>query len=166
MRALIGRNVLIPMVWDSLAEFERLTNDFWNAWEFPATYARLPYTDMTEEDGSLVVKAELPGVSPEEIDIALKDGVLTIKAEHREGEEAEGNGYHSIRYYRSLTLPAHIDSEKVTATMEQGLLEVRVPRIEALDTKHVEVKAIKEPEPKKKETKRARNAKKEAKEDK
>src|SRR4030042_6790348 len=163
MRALIRRNVLMPMVWDPLAEFERLTNDFWNAWEFPATSARVPYMDMTEEDGSLVVKAELPGVGPEEIDIALKDGVLTIKAEHSEGEEAEGNGYHSLRYYRSLTLPAHVDSEKVTATMEHGLLEVRVPRTEALDTKHVEVKALKEPKPKAKRTKRIKNAKKEAK---
>jgi HSP20 family protein len=162
MRALIRRYVPRPMVWDPLAEFERLTNDFWNDWEFPTTYARLPYADMTEEDGSLVVKAELPGVGPEEIDVALKDGVLTIKAEHTEGEEAEGNGYHSVRYYRSITLPAHIDSEKVTATMENGLLEVRVPKTEAIEAKRVEVKALKEPKPKKKGIKRAKNAKKEA----
>ena len=162
MRALIGRNILMPMVWDPLAEFERLTSEFWRAWEFPTTYARLPYADIAEEEGSLVVKAELPGVSPEEIDIALKDGVLTIKAEHSEGGREEGNGYHSLRYYRSMTLPAHVDSEKVTATMEHGLLEVRIPKTEALDTKHVEVKALKEPKSKTKRAKRAKNAKKEA----
>jgi len=160
MRALIRRYVPRPMVWDPLAEFERLSSDFWNSWEFPSNYARLPYADMTEEDGSLVVKAELPGVGPEEIDIALKDGVLTIKAEHSDGEETEGNGYHSIRYHRSITLPAHIDPEKVTATMDNGLLEVRVPKTEAIEAKHVEVKALKEPKPKKKGTKRARNTKK------
>lgn len=166
MRALIGRYLPMPMVWDPLAELERLTEGFWRGWEFPDTFGRLPLTEMSEEDGSLVVKAELPGVGPEEIDIALKDGVLTIKAEHSGGEKAEGNGYHSLKYYRSLTLPAHIDSEKVTATIEHGLLEVRIPKTEALDTKHVEVKALKEPKPKKKRTKRAKNAKKETKSEK
>ena len=163
MRALIRRYVPRPMVWDPLAELERLTNDFWNSWEFPTTYARLPYADMTEEDGSLVVKAELPGVGPEEIEVALKDGVMTIKAEHSEGEETEGNGYHSVKYYRTITLPSHVDSENVTATMENGLLEVRVPKAEAIEAKRVEVKALKEPGPKKKRTKRTKNTKKEAK---
>jgi len=163
MRALVRRNVLMPMVWDPFADFETLATDFWNAWEFPTTYAGLPYADMTEEDGSLVVKAELPGVGPEEIDIALKDGVLTIKAEHKEGEETGGNGYHSVKYYRTITLPKEIDSEKATATIEHGLLEVRVPRTEAIEAKRIEVKAIEEPKPKTKRTKRAKNTKKKAK---
>lgn len=162
MRALMGRNVLMPMVWDPLTEFESLVNEFWRAWEFPITYARLPYTDVAEENDSLVIKAELPGVSPEEIDIALNDDVLTIKAEHREDEKAEGGAYHSLKYYRSMTLPAHIDPEKVSATMEHGLLEVRFPKTEALDTKHVEVKALKETGSKTTGAKRARKAKKEA----
>ena len=161
MRTLIRRNAPMLMVWDPLAEFERLANEFWRAWEFPATYVKPPYAEVTEEDGSLVVKAELPGVSPEEIDIALKDGVLTIKAEHSEGEKAEGGAYHSRRYYRSMTLPEHIDHEKVSATMEHGLLEVRLPKTEALETKHVEVKSLKEPKSKTTGAGRARKAKKE-----
>ena len=166
MRALIRRGLPMSMVWDPFSEFERLANDFWRGWELPDAYARIPYTDMVEEDGSLVVKAELPGIGPEEIEISLKDGVMTITAEHTEGEEAEGNGYHSVRYYRSVTLPAEVDSEKVTATIDNGVLEVHVPKTEALGTKRIEVKAIKEPKPKKKGTKRAKNAKKEAKSEK
>ena len=163
MRALIGRNVFTPVVWDPFAEFERLANNLWRTWDYPADYGRLPHMDVTEEDGSFLIKAELPGVSPDEINITLKDGMLTIQAEHSGGEKAEGNGYHSLSYYRSMTLPENIDPENVTAAMEHGLLEVRLPRTEAIDTKHVEVKALKEPKPKAKKTKRAKNAKKEAK---
>ena len=162
MRALIGRNAFMPVLWDPLAEFERLSNELWHAWEYPTTYARLPYMDIAEEDGSIVVKEELPGMSPEEIDVTLNDGVLTIKAEHSEGEKEGGNGYHSLRYYRSIALPSHVDSEKVTAGIEHGILEVRFPKTEALDTKRVEVKILKEPKSKTKRAKRAKNAKKEA----
>lgn len=163
MRTLMRRDLFRPIVWDPLAEFERFANDFWGDWEFPATYARLPYADVTEEDGSVVIKAELPGVSPEEIDITLEDGVMTIKAEHQEGE-GEGSTYQSLKYYRSMTLPAHVDTGKVSATMENGLLELHFPKAEALETKHVEIKAaLNEPKPKAAKAKRARKAKKEAK---
>lgn len=160
MRTLFRRNMLTPIVWNPLAEFERLANEFWGAWEFPTTYARLPYTNVTEEDGSLVIKAELPGVSPDEIDIALNGNIMTIKAEHSEGEKTEGGSYYAHSYYRSMELPEHVDFEKVEATMEHGLLELRFPKTETLGTKHVEVKALKEPKPKTTRTKRARKAKK------
>lgn len=162
MGALIKTNVPMLIVSDPIAEFERLADELWRAREFPVTYAKLPYADVAEEDGSVVVKAELPGLSPEEIDITLKDGVLTIKGEHSEREKAEGNAYCSRRYYRSMTLPANVDPEKVSATMEHGLLEVRLPKTEALETKHVEVKALKEPKSRVTRARRARKAKKEA----
>ena len=158
MRSLIRRDFFRPMAWDPLAEFEKYAKDIWSGWEFPAGNTRFPYTDLVEEDGSIVIKSELPGVSPDEIDITLKDGVMTIKAEHH-GNEEEGSAYQSLRYYRSMTLPTHIDAEKVSATMEHGLLEVRFPKAEALETKHVEVKALKEPKPKTTRVKRAKSRK-------
>lgn len=163
MRTLVRRDLFRPVVWDPFAEFERFAGDFWSDWALPEGNARLPYTDIVEEDGLVVIKSELPGVSPEEIDITLENGVMTIKAEHKEGE-GEGSNYQSLSYYRSMTLPADIDTEKVSATVENGLLEVHFPKAEAPEIRHVEIKAaLDEPKAKAPKAKRARKTKKEAK---
>jgi len=90
-----------------------------------------PAIDVLTRDGDLVVRAELPGVKLEDVDITLQKGVLTISGEHKvEGEEERG-GYH-IRerrhgsFRRSMTLPEGTDESKVHARFEDGVLEVTV----------------------------------------
>lgn len=104
-----------------------------------------PSLDMYEEEKELVVKAELPGVKKADLDISLEDDVLTIKAEKKAEEEVKDATHYARerrfgQYYRYMTLPVHVDAEKVTATLKKGLLEIRLPKAEGPETKHIEVK--------------------------
>ena len=90
-----------------------------------------PAVDATAENGDLVIRAELPGVKPEDVDISLQDNVLTISGERKAEQEEERGGYY-IRerrygsFSRSFNLPQGTDESKVRARFENGVLEVRV----------------------------------------
>ena len=90
-----------------------------------------PAVDALTKDSDLVIRAELPGVKHEDVDISLHDNVLTISGERRVEEEEERGGYH-IRerrygsFSRSLALPEGIDESKISARYEDGVLEVTV----------------------------------------
>jgi HSP20 family protein len=90
-----------------------------------------PAVDALTKDSDLVIRAELPGVKPEDVDISLHDNVLSISGERRVEQEEERGGYH-IRerrygsFRRSLALPEGIDESKISARYEDGVLEVRV----------------------------------------
>jgi HSP20 family protein len=90
-----------------------------------------PAVDVLTKDGDLVIRAELPGVKPEDVDITLQNGVLTISGEHKVAQEEEHGGYHvrERRYgsfRRSMTLPEDTDEGKIHARFEDGVLEVTV----------------------------------------
>lgn len=90
-----------------------------------------PAIDVAAKDGDLVIRAELPGVKQEDVDITLQDGVLTISGERKAEREEERGGYYvrERRYgsfSRSLTLPQGTDESKVRARYEDGVLEVTV----------------------------------------
>jgi HSP20 family protein len=87
--------------------------------------------DVLTKDDNLVIRAELPGLKQEDVDITLQNGVLTISGEHKVDEEEERGSYHvrERRYgsfRRSMTLPEGIDESKVHARFEDGVLEVTV----------------------------------------
>lgn len=101
------------------------------------------------EDGNLVVRAEIPGIDPDkDVDITVSDGMLHISAERNEKEEHSGRRFQhrELRYgsfTRSLPLPPGVDDQRVTASYENGMLEVRVPLPvdDNLETvRHVEVR--------------------------
>jgi HSP20 family protein len=81
------------------------------------------------EDGTLVVRAEVPGVDPEkDIEVTVGDGLLTIRGERREEvKEDRRTEFHYGSFVRSLTLPAGVDADAVAADYRDGILEVRVP---------------------------------------
>ena len=90
-----------------------------------------PAIDVLTKDGDLVIRAELPGVKLEDVDITLQNGVLTISGEHKADQEEERGGYHvrERRYgsfRRSMTLPEGVDESKIHARFEDGVLEVTV----------------------------------------
>ena len=104
-----------------------------------------PKMDMFEENNELVIKAELPGVRKKDLDISLKGDVLTIKAEKKEEKEVKDATHYTRerrfgRYSRYMTLPTHVDTEKVSATLKKGLLEIRLPKAEGPESKKIEVK--------------------------
>ena len=87
--------------------------------------------DVVHEDGDVVVRAELPGVKPEDVDITLSRGVLTISGQRKAEQESQGQGYYvrERRYgsfRRSMVLPEGIDESKIDARYDNGVLEVRI----------------------------------------
>lgn len=95
-----------------------------------------PRIDISEEKNQINVTAEIPGVKKENIKITLQDNILTIEGEKKkESEQKEQNFYRTERIYgafkRSFTLPAEVDSEKVEAKFENGILNVTLKKLEA-----------------------------------
>lgn len=103
--------------------------------------------DVYQTDDDVVIEASMPGVKPEDIDISVTGDTLTLRGEVREEKEANGGREYHVRerryrrFARSLTLPSTVDSEKAEATMENGILELRIPKAEAAKPKQIEVKA-------------------------
>ena len=90
-----------------------------------------PAIDVVAKDGNLVLRAELPGIKQEDVDITLHDNVLTVSGERKAEQEEERSGYYvrERRYgsfSRSLTLPQGVDESKIHARYEDGVLEVTV----------------------------------------
>jgi HSP20 family protein len=105
-----------------------------------------PPVDIFETDEALVMKAELPGFSKDDISIELKDNSLVIKGERkREDEVKEGNYHRTERSYgafqRSFLLPTTVDQEKVKASYKDGILELRLPKVQAAQPKRIAVSA-------------------------
>ena len=92
-----------------------------------------------------MVRAALPGVKPDEIDISVSDGVLTIKGEHKEERKEEKESYYhrEIRYgafSRSIQLPCRVDHERAEAEFENGVLTVSLPKAEEVRPKTIKVR--------------------------
>ena len=102
--------------------------------------------DMYHEDGNLVVKASVPGVKPEDIDVSVMGNTLTIKGEMKEDREVrEENVIRRERcvgtFSRSMTLPNPVDTSKAQATFENGVLTLMLPPAEEAKPKEIKVKA-------------------------
>ena len=93
----------------------------------------MPAMDLLESGDDFVLKADLPGVSEEDVQIELEDSTLTISGERKPEHHAEGEGYSRVErstgsFSRSLSLPKGVDPEAVTARFDRGVLEVRIPK--------------------------------------
>ena len=129
-----------------LDEIDELASEFWTSWQ-PSIFgaALSPSTDMYEEKGQLVIKAELPGIDEKDLEVTLDSDMLTMKAERK--EEVTEDVAHHIRgryygkYVQSLSLPYHVNADNVSATLENGVLELRLPKAEQSKAKRIEVKA-------------------------
>ena len=106
-----------------------------------------PSMDVLTKDGNLLIRAELPGIKLEDVDITLQNGVLTISGEHKADQEEERGGYHvrERRYgsfRRSMTLPEGTDESKIHARFEDGVLEVTVEGAAVEQApKHIEIES-------------------------
>jgi HSP20 family protein len=105
-----------------------------------------PVVDIYEDENSITVKAELPGISEKDIEISVDDSTLTIKGERKTEEEFKKENYHRIEraygtFQRVLTLPASVNTEKVEAVYKSGILEIKCPKHEGVKPKKIEVKA-------------------------
>ena len=103
-----------------------------------------PSVDVYQDKDHVFVKAELPGMKKEEIDISLQNGMLTISGERKHEEEhKEGDSFRSERFFgkfqRSVSLPTDVDTANVKASYKDGILTVTLPKAEEAKPKQIEV---------------------------
>lgn len=105
---------------------------------------REPYVDVQETDKEVIVTAEIPGVEKGDIKLRVHDSTLEISAEKKQEKEERKKGYYLAersynKFYKVLTLPAKVLSEKAKATYKNGVLEVRLPKAEPEKKKTIKV---------------------------
>lgn len=119
-----------------LSTFAGVTQPFFGGW--------CPALDLYEDQDNLTLRAEVPGMRKEDIEISLQEGVLTVSGERKLEKEYENAETHRSerfagRFQRSLTLPAPIDADKVKASYKDGILTVVLPKTEAAKPKQITV---------------------------
>ncbi|MBV9165878.1 MAG: Hsp20/alpha crystallin family protein [Solirubrobacterales bacterium] len=95
----------------------------------------LPAMDLVETDEDFLLRADLPGLSEEDVNIELEDNVLTISGERKSEHEQRKEGFYRVErasgsFSRSLTLPEGVNPEAIKASFDRGVLEVRIPKPE------------------------------------
>jgi HSP20 family protein len=127
--------------WDPIRELDSLQSDmnrlfdrFFEGRTGNGTSRRwIPAMDLLETEDHLVLRGDLPGLTEDDIDIEIKDNVLTVSGERRGDKEEKGEGYYRVErafgsFSRSLTLPQGVDADRVEANFDKGVLEVRIPK--------------------------------------
>lgn len=110
-----------------------------------ATAEWLPSVDISETQNNFIVKAELPGLDAQDVNVSISGDILTIKGEKNQEEEEKDEHHHFVeRYYgsfqRSFQLPSGVQSDLVEATFEKGVLKVTLPKVAEAQKKEVKVK--------------------------
>ncbi len=123
--------------WDSF--FERRSMKAEEGLEF------FPSIDLAEKANELVVKCEVPGMDPKDIDISLSDGVLTIRGEKKQEREEKEADYHLVErsygsFSRSIQLPKEVQSDKISASYKNGILKITLPKSEEAKKKEIKIK--------------------------
>lgn len=127
--------------------YDRDLNRLWNAFEtFPETrtQAFLPRVDIEDLEGHFLIHAELPGVAKEDIDLSVEDNILKITGEKKleRNQETENSTYFERsfgRFERSFQLPKSINSEKIEAHYENGVLKIAIPKAAEAVKKTIEI---------------------------
>ena len=104
----------------------------------------IPAMDLVESGDHLVLRADLPGLVKDDVEIEVKDGVLTVSGERKAEHEERSEGSYRVErsfgtFSRSLTLPKGVDASGVEAEFENGVLEVRIPKPEEAKPHRVEI---------------------------
>ena len=151
-----GKTPAVVSPWD---EMERWFNEFggrgWMrpfSWEWPSKMmeemgpfeGRMPKVDMLDRESEYVIRAELPGVKKDDVEVTLTENTVTIEAmtSHEEKEEKDKYYRREIsrgEFRRSLTLPGSVDDAKASADFKDGVLELTLPKTEKTSGKKVKV---------------------------
>jgi HSP20 family protein len=126
--------------WRPFRELERLSRDLEERFHFPRLFERWPFEDKEHmlpiesyvKDGTLVVKADMPGIDSKDVEISVLGNVLTIRGERKEDKEIKDQDY--VRretsygsFERRMTLPEGVAAEKIKASFKDGVVEVTMP---------------------------------------
>jgi HSP20 family protein len=104
-----------------------------------------PAIDVAEKEDAILVRAEVPGMKPEEIDISVYGNTLMISGERKEAKEDEGDGFYHVEstygsFRREVALPTDVDEKKIEAVCKDGILSVTLPKAEKSKAVKVQVK--------------------------
>ncbi len=138
--------------WES--EMDRMMDDFFGRrmrpwwperWQRGDSEITTPAVDVYEEKDEIVVKAELPGMEKNDIEVNISDSELTLKGEKKKEEKVEEDDYYRCErsygaFLRSVELPKDVQADKIKASFKNGILEVRLPKTEEAKTKEIKVK--------------------------
>jgi HSP20 family protein len=111
-------------------------------WALGGSWA--PVVDIFEKDGSIVLKAELPGVDPKSVDIRVENNTLSLRGERKLDNEVKRESYHRVErsygaFARSFTLPNVIDTERIKADFKDGVLQLTLPKREEAKPKQIQI---------------------------
>jgi HSP20 family protein len=117
-------------------DIDRLFTRFWSDFGlplFPGTIHEAPRIDVSETEDCLIINAELPGVDLEDVDISLKERILTISGEKREERVEERFHFHRVErrygsFSRSVPLPCDVEADRIDATYNKGVLKIVMPK--------------------------------------
>jgi HSP20 family protein len=103
-----------------------------------------PSVDIYEHDGNLVLKAELPGIDPKNVDVRVENNVLTLRGERKLDSEVKQESYHRVErsygsFSRSFTLPSVVDTDKIKAEFKDGMLQLVLPKKEEAKPKQISI---------------------------
>jgi len=104
----------------------------------------MPSIEVFDKDDKLVMKAELPGMNEEDIDVSVKDNILTIKGERKDENEVKEEEYYRCErfygsFFRAIPLPSQVDAENIEANYEGGILEITLPKASEEKAKKIKV---------------------------
>lgn len=133
---LMPRGWLAPTAWDG---------PLWGAADEAQPGVRLPQMDVIERDQNILIRVELPGVEKKDLEISLSDSTLVIKGKVSRPVREQKKAYFCCEiaqgnFSRSLSIPAGVESSKISANLKDGILEVILPKEESAQCRTVEVK--------------------------
>jgi HSP20 family protein len=108
-----------------------------------------PPVDILEEKDRIVLTAELPGFTSDQVEVQMEGGVLTLKGERKFEDETEGRNYHRVersygQFVRSFTLPNNVNRDAIKATFHDGLLSIELPKREEAKPRQIKI-SVEEP---------------------
>lgn len=129
-------------------QMDRLVDDWFDlpsGWEREGSGLMRLALDVSEDEDNFVIKASVPGIDPDDLDITLSDNTLTIKGEFKADETKESEKYHLRerrygQFMRSVSLPVAVDADKIEATHEQGILTLTLPKAEEVKPRKISIK--------------------------
>jgi HSP20 family protein len=128
-------------------EMDEWTRRFFGAplTEFAAPKAWLPSVDVEETEKEFIVKADLPGVDPKDVDVSVENGTLFLRGHKKEEHEEKGKNFRRVErfageFFRELPLPVGVEADKVSATCAKGVVTITVPKKAAALPKKIAVK--------------------------
>ncbi len=145
--------------WDEMDRwFDRMTEGFWQRpfagmpslfgkerLALPSIGLRMPTIDLYEDNDAIVVKADIPGLAKEEIELTVSGDLMTIKGEKKKEEEVKEKDYYRRErsygsFARTVQLPCEVKGDDIRANFKDGVLEIRCPKTEEAKKKSVSVK--------------------------